>query len=59
MSIARFEQINLNPERFISDLFTPFSLSNELYIGFIGSKNAGVQLLWGAEFILLNLERPF
>ena len=59
MFSAHFERIYLNTERFTLDFFTSLSLSNELYAGFVGSKNTGVQLLWGAEFILPSLESPF
>ena len=59
MFFAHFEQIYLSTERFTLDLLTPLSLSNELYTAFVGNKSTGVQLLWGAEFILPSLESPF
>lgn len=59
MFFDHFEQIYLNTEWFTLDLFTPLTLSNELYPGFLGSKNTGVELLWRAEFILPSLESSF
>lgn len=59
MFFALFEQIYFSIERFTLDLRTPLSLSNEFYAAFVGSKNTGVQLLWGAGFILPSFESPF